>query len=127
MRTIRRSTSRADAAVYRAAAALPGRNRRSAVHGLRHQLRIMAGAAGASPDWATLAVVGPVAVDDAADRCLFEWTASVLVPGATAWADLPELEVALSCATGADDTMPFAGVAGVRTPSRRSAPDRSAA
>ena len=55
----------------------------------------MADAAGATPDWTTLAVAGPVTGDGAQDRCPFEWTASVAVPGAMAWHDLPDPDPAV--------------------------------
>ena len=74
--------------IYRAAAALPDDDRQSAVDGLRGQLRIMAVAAGATPDWTTLVVAGPVEMAGAEDRTRFEWTASVAARGATVLDDL---------------------------------------
>lgn len=71
----------ADGALFRAAIALPHDDRRRAVHGLRHQLRVMADAAAASPDWTSLTVTGPTEVAGAAREARFEWTASVAVHG----------------------------------------------
>jgi hypothetical protein len=67
--------------IYRAAAALPHENRTRALDGLRGQLRIMAVAAGATPDWATLEVAGPDEVAGAQPPTRFEWHASVVVHG----------------------------------------------
>jgi hypothetical protein len=69
--------------IYRAAAALPHVNRMQALDGLRGQLRIMAVAAGATPDWATLEVAGPHEVADTQSPTRFEWHASVVVHGGT--------------------------------------------
>jgi hypothetical protein len=69
--------------IYRAAAALPHEDRSRALDGLRGQLRIMAVAAGATPDWTTLRVAGPDEVADAQQRMRFEWHASVVVHGVT--------------------------------------------
>jgi hypothetical protein len=92
--------------IYRAAAALPDDDRQSAVDRLRGQLRIMAVAAGATPDWTTLAVAGPVEMAGAEDRTRFEWTATVAVRGATVF-DLPDPD-ALAAAHAVDDaTMAF--------------------
>jgi len=97
--------------VYRAAAALPQGDRESAVLGLRDRLRIMADAAGATPDWGTLAVAGPVTVDGADEGHLFEWAASVAVPGSVAWGDLPDPDVTVPAGPGVDQTMPLENVA----------------
>ena len=67
--------------IYQAAAALAHTDRACAAHGLVDQLRIMSVAAGATPDWTTLVVTGPVEVDSAPERARFEWTASVTVRG----------------------------------------------
>ena len=67
--------------IYQAAAALPHTNRDWATYGLVNQLRIMSVAAGATPDWTTLVVTGPVEVDGAPERARFEWTARVTVRG----------------------------------------------
>jgi hypothetical protein len=69
--------------IYRAAAALPHEDRTRALPGLRGQLRIMAVAAGATPDWTTLTVVGPDEVAGAQAPTRFEWHASVVVHGGT--------------------------------------------
>jgi hypothetical protein len=93
--------------IYRAAAALPDDDRQSAVDGLRGQLRIMAVAAGATPDWTTLVVAGPVEMADAEDRTRFEWTASVAVRGATVLDDLPDPDALPPAGTVDDATMAF--------------------
>jgi hypothetical protein len=77
--------------IYRAAAALPHENRAAALDGLRGQLRIMAVAAGATPDWTTLIVAGPDEVAGAQQRMRFEWHASVVVHGVTRSFRLPDL------------------------------------
>ena len=92
--------------IYRAAAALPDDDRQSAVDGLRGQLRIMAVAAGATPDWTTLVVAGPVEMAGAEDRTRFEWTASVAVRGATGF-DLPDPDALRPAGTVDDATMAF--------------------
>lgn len=66
---------------YSAAAALPYAHRDRAVAGLRRQLRLMALAAGATPDWTTLDVVGPREAIGLHGRSWFEWSASVEVAG----------------------------------------------
>ena len=93
--------------IYRAAAALPDDDRQSAVDGLRGQLRIMAVAAGATPDWTTLAVAGPVEMADAEDRTRFEWTASVAARGATVLDDLSDPDALPTAGTFGDATMAF--------------------
>jgi hypothetical protein len=67
--------------IYRAAAALPHEDRTQALDGLRGQLRIMAVAAGATPDWTTLTVAGPDVVAGVQECIRFEWHASVVVHG----------------------------------------------
>jgi hypothetical protein len=69
--------------IYRAAAALPHEDRIRALDGLRGQLRIMAVAAGTTPDWTTLVVAGPDEVAGAQEPTRFEWHASVVVHGGT--------------------------------------------
>jgi hypothetical protein len=93
--------------IYKAAAALPHDNREWATDGLRDQLRIMAGAAGATPDWTTLVVTGPTEMDGAPDPTRFEWTASVAVPGGSVLDTLPDPDALLTAWAAADDTMPF--------------------
>ncbi len=66
---------------YVAAAALPYADRERATAGLRGQLRLMALAAAATPDWSTLSVTGPTEVLGARSRTWFEWTATVEVAG----------------------------------------------
>jgi hypothetical protein len=65
--------------ILRAAAALPHEDRRRATDALRRQLQVMAAAAGATPDWSTLAVAGPTERADADRAARFEWTAIVAV------------------------------------------------
>ena len=66
---------------YVAAAALPYVGRERAAAGLRSQLRLMALAAAATPDWSTLTVPGPTEVLGARGRVWCEWTATVEVAG----------------------------------------------
>lgn len=66
-------------ATLRAAAALPCDDRGRAVRELRTQLRVMAVAAGATPDWRTLTVSGPTEMAGADEWSRFEWAASVAV------------------------------------------------
>ncbi|MGY1915246.1 hypothetical protein ABC795_09590 [Blastococcus sp. HT6-30] len=67
--------------MYRAAAALPFDDRDRVTAGLRGQLRVMAAAAGADPDWSTLRVEGPVRVGKYRGVGLSEWSATVVVSG----------------------------------------------
>ena len=120
-------TARPAPALYRAAAALPFGDRGFAVHGLRNQLRIMARAAHATPDWTTLTVTGPVTIEGAQDRCLFEWTACVAVPGALAWDELPDPEPIVPNGTTADDTAPLGVATQLLRPATRRDGDRPAA
>jgi hypothetical protein len=93
--------------IYQAAAALPHANREFATHGLGGQLRIMATAAGGTPDWTTLAVMGPTEVAGAPERARFEWTASVAVCGVTVVDALQDPDAFPSARTAGDDTLPF--------------------
>ena len=92
--------------IYQAAAALPHDNREWAVDGLRSQLRTMAVAAGASPDWTTLAVTGPTEVGGAQERACFEWTARVAVHGVSADV-LRDPDVSPPPGSAEDATVPF--------------------
>jgi|1186.fasta_scaffold170093_2 hypothetical protein len=65
-------------ATLRAAAAVPFDHRDLAVGCLREQLRVMADAACATPDWTTLIVTGPVEMPGAEPAARFEWTATVV-------------------------------------------------
>jgi hypothetical protein len=107
----RPSGPRRDAVVYRAAAAVPHTNRVSAIDGLRSQLRIMAVAAGATLDWTTLAVAGPMEMAGEGDRTRFEWRASVAVRGVSILDGLPDPDLippgAEVTSSAADETMPF--------------------
>jgi hypothetical protein len=67
--------------IYRAAAALAHDDRAQAITGLRDQLTLMARAAGATADWSTLTVEGPVAVASGPLQPCFEWAACVTVDG----------------------------------------------
>jgi hypothetical protein len=93
--------------IYQAAAALPHDDRRSAAAGLRGQLQIMVMAAGATPDWTTLAVVGPTEMAGAADGTQFEWRASVAVQGVPVFDALPDADLVQPVWTVADSTMAF--------------------
>jgi hypothetical protein len=93
--------------IYKAAAALAHANRESATAGLRGQLRIMAVAAGATPDWTTLAVAGPTEMAGTEDRMRFEWTASVAVQGVAAFDALPDPDAFPPACTAEDGTMAF--------------------
>ncbi len=64
-------------AAYRASAALPYYNHERAILGLRGQLRLMALANGAVPDWTTLCVNGPTKVPGLYGAVWFEWSATV--------------------------------------------------
>ena len=92
--------------IYQAAAAVPHANSEWATYGLACQLRVMAVAAGATPDWTTLAVTGPTEVAGAQDRARFEWTASVTVHGAGVF-DIPDPDAFPPARTAADATHPF--------------------
>jgi hypothetical protein len=93
--------------IYQAAAALPHANREWAVHGLGCQLRIMAMAAGGTPDWTTLAATGPTEVAGAPERARFEWTASVTVRGVSVVDVLPDPDAFPPARTAGDTTLPF--------------------
>ena len=67
--------------IYRAAAALPHDDRDLATADLRGQLRLMAVAAGGTPNWSTLEVRGPVQVVGLHRAVWHEWTATVSVNG----------------------------------------------
>jgi hypothetical protein len=103
----RRRTSIVGSVIYKAAAALPHDDRKSATDELRGQLTIMAVAADAIPDWTTLHVTGPTEMAGAEDRTRFEWTASVAIPGTTVFDALPDPD-ALPCIAGrVDETICF--------------------
>jgi hypothetical protein len=89
--------------IYRAAAALPHEDRTRALPGLRGQLRIMAVAAGATPDWTTLSVVGPDEVAGALAPTRFEWRASVVVHGGSRSLRLADLVPWLPVDADGDD------------------------
>jgi hypothetical protein len=93
--------------IYRAAAALPHANRRRATDGLAGQLRIMALAAGATPDWTTLAVTGPTEMAGVQDRARFEWTASVAVRGVSVFDAPPDPDAFPPARTAENATLPF--------------------
>jgi hypothetical protein len=90
--------------MYRAAAALPWDDREQATVGLRGQLRVMATAGRATPDWSTLVIDGPTEVCEPQGQTWFEWTGRVSVAGE----DLPDLPLddADLLPRGADETMP---------------------
>jgi hypothetical protein len=63
--------------ILTARAAYPYVDRERAAAGLRGELRLMALADGATPDWTTLAVEGPVEALGLHGRTWYEWTATV--------------------------------------------------
>jgi hypothetical protein len=66
------------AVTYKAAAALPYDDREHAAPALRGQLRIMAIAGGATPDWSTLEIAGPTEMPGLhGGISWFEWHGSV--------------------------------------------------
>ena len=67
--------------IYRAAAALPHRDRERATAGLCDQLRVLAAAGGGTLDWQTLAVDGPTPAGGPGGTPWFEWSATVTVIG----------------------------------------------
>ena len=67
--------------IYRAAAALPHRNREQATAGLCEQLRVLAAAGGGALDWQTLAVDGPTPARGPGGTAWFEWTATITAIG----------------------------------------------
>ena len=119
------------ATVYRAAAALPDRNRGRATEELRDRLTIMALAAGLTPDWSTLAVTGPTEMTGTQHGARFEWTGRVAVRGRSPLAALPDPD-AFPCPPANGDTAPFhvdgswdepggaEGLGSARPPHRRS-------
>lgn len=109
-----RSDRTAAPVIYHAAAALPHDNRERATNDLRDQLRIMAGAAGAMPDWTTLVVTGPTQMDGAPAPTRFEWTASVAIPGGSVLDALPDPDALLTAWTAEDGTMPFPAESSLR-------------
>jgi hypothetical protein len=80
--------------ILRAAAALPDDDRETAIETLRDQLRVMAAAAGCTPDWTTLTVTGPTEMPGADERTRFEWAASIAVHGSPAPDALPDPDAA---------------------------------
>ena len=67
--------------IYRAAAALPHRDRERATAGLCSQLRVLAAAGGGMLDWQTLTVHGPTEVHGPGGTPWFEWSATITVVG----------------------------------------------
>jgi hypothetical protein len=65
--------------LHRAAAALPYDDRARATTGLFSQLRVMARAADATPDWTTLVISGPIKLPGLRGERSFEWIATVQV------------------------------------------------
>jgi hypothetical protein len=62
---------------YQAAAALPYCNRQRATFALRGQLRLVAGADDAVPDWTTLFIDGPTTSARRHGATWYEWSATV--------------------------------------------------
>jgi hypothetical protein len=67
----------------------------------------MSVAAGATPDWTTLMVTGPVEVDSAPERARFEWTASVTVRGVGIVDGQPDPGTFPPARNADDGTLPF--------------------
>jgi len=76
--------------ILRAAAALPHDDGERASVVLSQQLRVMATAAGATPQWTTLTVTGPTEMAGADEETRFEWTALVTVHPNGALETLPD-------------------------------------
>jgi hypothetical protein len=76
-RALGRYSGHSRSVIFRAASALPYNDRARAVAGLRGQLRLMVLAGGATPDWLTMSVEGPVEVAGLHGAVWFEWTATV--------------------------------------------------
>ena len=93
--------------IYQAAVALPHDDRVVATDQLQRQLRVMAAAAGATPDWTTLAVTGPTDMPDAEAWTRFEWTASVTFRGGAFLGEVPDPDWLPSLSTAEDDTIPI--------------------
>jgi hypothetical protein len=108
-----------DAVISKAAAAPAHATRKSATAGLRGQLRIMAVAAGATPDWTTLAVAGPTEMAGTEDRMRFEWTASVAVQRVTAFDALPDPDAFPPASPAEDCTMALRVDCSAHRPPRR--------
>lgn len=116
------SLDHADAITYKAAAALPYDDRERAATGLRGQLRLMAIAGGAIPDWSTLEVAGPTELRGLNGDTWFEWHGSVrardgelLEEPTDGWAR-PD--------RSAEETAPFARGTGTGDPRRQRSPGR---
>jgi hypothetical protein len=105
--------------MYRAAAALLWDDREQATAGLQGQLRVMATAGRAIPDWSTLVIDGPTEVCEPQGRTWFEWTGRVSVAGE----DLPDLppDDADLLPRSAAETMPVPATTLLGTPARCSA------
>jgi hypothetical protein len=95
------------ATVYRAASALPHRNRGRATEGLRDRLTIMAVAAGLTPDWSTLVVTGPTEMTGTQQGARFEWTGRVAMRGSSPLVALPDPDAFPQHPAANGDTVPF--------------------
>ena len=67
----------------------------------------MAAAAGATPDWTTLDVTGPMELPGAEARTRFEWTASVSFRGGVRLDEVPDPDWLPSLSTAEGDTVPI--------------------
>lgn len=76
--------------IHQAAVAMPQDDRVVATDRLQRQLRVMAAAAGATPDWTTLAVTGPMEMPGAQAGTRFEWTARVAFRGGVLLDEVPD-------------------------------------
>ncbi|SFO58039.1 hypothetical protein SAMN05660359_04479 [Geodermatophilus obscurus] len=71
-----RLTDQARYETYRVTATAPYDDRERAVAGSRGQLRLMAIADSATPDWSTMTIEGPVEVTGLHGATWYEWTAT---------------------------------------------------
>lgn len=94
--------------LYRAAASLPTEDREHASAELHEQLRVIAGAVGSTPDWATFHVDGPARVPGRGGRCWFEWSATVSAEDIGEEVDDPDVWNAEPTSALAGQTQPFA-------------------